>query len=50
MQISEFENTIKRIELEKKSQQEKLTNQAVELEKASNWIRNLESQLVTTIK
>jgi len=45
-QQQEFENTIKRIELEKKSQQEKLTNQAVELEKASNWIRNLESQLV----
>ena len=37
---------MKKIEDEKKAQNEKLNNQAVELEKASSWIRNLESQLV----
>ena len=42
----EFENAIKEVEDEKKAQNEKLNNQATELEKASNWIRNLESQLV----
>jgi len=45
-QKQEFENAIKQVEDEKKAQNEKLNNQATELEKASNWIRNLESQLV----